>query len=79
MGLYACNQREGNMLEYLGLLGFGKESIFDLDSWEGIFVSGLAGLLLIIFGYLVKGFWGAVILLGAGVLLFLYAKDLLVF
>ena len=67
------------MLEYLGLLGFGKEAIFDLDSWEGIFLSGLVGLLLFIFGYLFKGFWGAVIALGAGVLVFLYAKDLLLF
>jgi hypothetical protein len=67
------------MLEYLGLLGFGKETIFDLDSWEGIFLSGIAGLLLLIVGYLVKGFWGAVIALGAGALIFLYAKDLLVF
>ena len=67
------------MLEYLGMLGFGKEAIFDLDSLEGIFLAGLSGLLLIIFGYLFKGFWGAVILLGAGVLVFLYANDLLVF
>ena len=67
------------MLEYLGLLGFGKEAIFDLASWEGIFLSGLVGLLLFIFGYLFKGFWGAVIALGSGVLIFLYVKDLLIF
>jgi|WetSurSiteA1Bulk_404760.scaffolds.fasta_scaffold215937_2 hypothetical protein len=67
------------MFEYLGLLGLGTEAIFDLDSLEGISLAGLTALLLIIIGYLIKGFWGAVIALGVGVLVFLYVNDLLVF
>ncbi len=67
------------MLEYLRLLGFGKESIFELDSLEGFLPVGLVGLLLVIFGYLLKGFWGAIIALGTWVLIICYINDLLVF
>lgn len=67
------------MFEFLNFLELEKGAIFDLTSWEGLFVSALVILLLAIFGYLIKGFWGAVILLGAGVLVFLYANDLLLF
>ena len=67
------------MFEYLGLLGYWREPIFEPDSLREILVVMFSGLALVIFGYLIKGIWGAITALAIGTLIFLYSKDLLPF
>ena len=67
------------MFEYLGLLGYWTEPIFERDSLREILMVMFSGLGLVIFGYIIKGIWGAVIAFAIGTLIFLYSKDLLPF
>jgi len=43
--------------------------------WTGVLVI-LAGLLLVFVGYLVRGVWGALVLLVAGVLLYIFKENI---
>jgi hypothetical protein len=71
------------MLEYAvvvgGLLRSNLDFLFNLDPTEGVVFAVIWGAVLISLGYLIKGFWGAVIALFMGFigsLLFLYIKGL---
>jgi hypothetical protein len=67
------------MFEYLGMLGFWMEPIFEPDSLSEILIVMFLGLGLVIFGYLIKGIWGAITAFAIGTLIFLYFKNLLPF
>jgi hypothetical protein len=71
------------MVEYAvmlgGLLGLGAGSLFNFDSVWGISSIFIAAAGLLIFGYLIKGIWGAIIVFLVGTVLFLYLRDFLPF
>jgi len=53
--------------------------IFEPDSLREILIVMFSGLGLVIFGYLIKGIWGAITAFAIGTLIFLYSKHLLPF
>jgi hypothetical protein len=69
------------MLEYAvvagGLLSSNLDSLFNFDSIRGVALIGISGVVLIVLGGLMKGFWGAVITFSIGSFLFRYFKGLL--
>jgi len=72
-------EKKKDMFEYLGLLGYWMEPIFERDSLREILIVMFSGLGLLIFGYLIKGMWGAITAFAIGTLIFLYSKHLLPF
>ena len=69
------------MLEYAvvggGLLGSNFGSFFNFDSIQGVGLIVIYGVVFFALGYLMKGFWGAVVTLLIGSFLLLYFKGLL--
>jgi len=66
------------IFEYIRLTGMG-DSPAALDIVSRVLFLVIAGLLLILVGYKVKGGWGAALALAAGVLLFLYNEGIVRF
>jgi hypothetical protein len=66
------------IFEYLQLTGMGEAS-FSLDFVSRVLFLILAGLILALVGFKVKGVWGATLFLAAGVLLFLYNEGVIRF
>jgi hypothetical protein len=66
------------IFEYLQLTGMGGAS-FSLDFVSRVLFLVLAGLILALVGFKVKGVWGATLFLAAGVLLFLYNEGIIGF
>ncbi len=60
-----------------GLLSSNFASHFNFDSIQGVALIAMWGVDLLGLGFLIKGFWGAVITLLAGSFLLLYFKGLL--
>jgi hypothetical protein len=58
------------LLEYAvvagGLLGSNLDFLFNLDPTQEVVVAVIWGIVLISLGYLIKGFWGAVVALFIG-------------
>ncbi len=67
------------MIEYVvvggALLGEKVRMVLNFDSFSGYVAILGAGVALTGVGYVVKGFWGSVVALVAGVFLLLYLKD----
>ncbi len=59
------------------LLSSNFASHFNFDSIQGVALIAMWGVALLGIGFLIKGFWGAVITLLAGSFLLLYFKGLL--
>jgi hypothetical protein len=66
------------IFEYLRLTGM-SDSSFSLDFIARVLFLVFAGLILAVAGFKIKGVWGAVIALAAGVLLFLYNEGVVRF
>jgi hypothetical protein len=66
------------IFEYLQLTGMGGAS-FSLDFVSRVLFLVLAGIILTLVGFKVKGVWGATLFLAAGVLLFLYNEGIIGF
>ena len=64
------------IFEYLQLTGMGDAS-FSLDFVSRVLFLVLAGIILTLVGFKVKGVWGATLFLAAGVLLFLYNEGVI--
>ena len=66
------------IFEYMRLTGMGEAS-FSLDFVSRVLFLVLAGIILTLVGFKVKGVWGAMLFLAAGVLLFLYNEGIIGF
>ena len=64
--------------EYIQLTGMGGAS-FSLDSLSRVLFLVVAGLVLAVIGFKIKGVWGAVLALAAGVAWFLYNERMIRF
>lgn len=65
-------------LEYLSLTGMG-DTAFSFEFIFRVLVLVFAALALVLVGFKIKGVWGAVLALGAGVLFFLYNEGMIGF
>jgi hypothetical protein len=66
------------IFEYLQLTGTSG-SRFSLDFISRVLFLVIAGLILALVGYKIKGIWGAVLTLAAGVVLVLYNEGMIRF
>ena len=64
--------------EYVQLTGMGGAS-FSLDFLSRVLFLVVAGLVLALVGFKIKGVWGAVLALAAGVVWFLYNERMIRF
>ena len=64
--------------EYIQLTGMGGAS-FSLDFVARVLFLVVAGLVLAVVGFKIKGVWGAVLALAAGVVWFLYNERMIRF
>ena len=64
--------------EYIQLTGMGGAS-FSLDFLSRVLFLVVAGLVLALIGFKIKGVWGAVLALVAGVVWFLYNEGMIRF
>jgi hypothetical protein len=62
--------------EYIRLTGIDTSS-FSLEFAARVLFLVLAGLILAVFGFKIKGVWGAVLALAAGVVWFLYNEGMI--
>jgi hypothetical protein len=66
------------IFEYMRLTGMGDGS-FSLELVPRVLFLVLAGLILTLAGFKIKGVWGATLFLAAGVILFLYNEGVIRF
>jgi len=66
------------LFEYFSLTGMG-DSAFTFEFISRVVLLVLAGLVLVLVGFKVKGVWGAALALAAGVLFFLYNEGMIGF
>ncbi len=66
------------IFEYMQLTGFGG-SAFSLDFISRVLLLVLAGLVVTVVGFKLKGVWGAALALAGGVFLFLYNEGVVRF
>jgi hypothetical protein len=64
--------------EYIGLTGMG-DSALSFEFISRVVLLVMAGLVLVLAGFKIKGVWGAVLALAAGLLFFLYNEGMIVF
>ena len=64
------------VFEYIRLTGMDNSS-FSLDFVSRVLFLVFAGLILAVIGFKLKGVWGAVVALTAGVVLFLYHEGMI--
>ena len=66
------------IFEYIRLTGMG-DSASPLDIISRVLFLVIAGLMLVIVGYKIKGVWGAAIALAGGAVLFFYNEGMIRF
>jgi hypothetical protein len=66
------------IFEYMQLTGFGG-SAFSVEFISRVLLLVLAGLVITVVGFKLKGVWGAALALAAGVVLFLYNEGVVRF
>jgi urea transporter len=66
------------IFEYLKLTGMG-DAAFSLDFISRVMFLVLAGVVVVLLGFKIKGVWGAVLALAAAVALFLYNEGMIRF
>jgi hypothetical protein len=66
------------IFEYIRLTGMG-DSVSPLDIISRVLFLVIAGLMLVMVGYKIKGVWGAVVASVVGVLLFFYNEGMIRF
>jgi hypothetical protein len=64
------------IFEYIQLTGMG-DFAFSLDFVARVLLLVFAGLVLVLAGFKLKGVWGAVLFLAAGIILFLYNQGMI--
>ena len=63
--------------EYLQLLGLTREAVLSPEFYKKVVVLAIAGLVLVVTGYKIKGVWGAIVALSLGTVVLLFLENLL--